>query len=85
MTNGFGIPTLRVLRAIDRYIQRNHYAPSSRDLVTETQVKSTSSVDYHLKILFAAGLIEKSPYIARSLAVTAAGKKMLDDVSTGRK
>ena len=62
--------TERVFRAIVAFRQEHDYSPSYRDLMALTGLRSSSSIDYHLRKLRAAGLIAREDGQARTIVVT---------------
>ena len=71
-----------VLLAIASYWETNCLAPSLRDLMAATGIRSTSGVNYHVKALVEDGLLTQ--YVApgahhscRNIALTPAGRDLL--------
>ncbi len=59
----------RVFQAIKKFIERNGYSPSYRDLQDALDLKSPASVWKHVEALRLAGYIEHSYNKGRSLAI----------------
>lgn len=59
----------RVFLAIKKFIERNGYSPSYRDLQDALDLKSPASVWKHVEALKAQGYIEHSYNKGRSLAI----------------
>ena len=55
-----------VLQAIETFWAEEGYSPSIRDIMEATSISSTSVVRYHIDRLEWAGVIERTPGIARS-------------------
>lgn len=58
--------TALVLQAIKAFWAENGFSPSIRDIGEATGVTSTSVIQYHLLRLEQAGLIKRTPRVARS-------------------
>ena len=66
-----GRPSLEVLQAIIQYkTDHDGLGPTVRELAVITNTASTSSIDYHLGRLEAAGLIQRDPVVSRAIRVT---------------
>jgi repressor LexA len=63
----------RLLGYISVWWQDHGYAPGVRDLVTAGDYSSTSVVAYHLDGLEAAGVIKRTPGVARSIVLAKRG------------
>lgn len=58
-----------ILKLIKKYIEKNGYSPTLRELCDLTKLKSTSSIYSHLNKLQEAGYIKKERGEARTLRV----------------
>jgi hypothetical protein len=58
-----------VLAFIQEHIRRVGIAPTTREIVQNTSIASTSSVDYHLARLAQAGKIRRLPNIGRGITL----------------
>jgi len=56
-----------ILHFIDRYIHDNGFPPTIRDIVSATNITSTSVVNYNLNKLVEAGFIERETFSSRGL------------------
>ncbi len=56
-----------ILNYIDRTIELNGYSPTVREICTAVNLKSTSTVQYHLDKLINLGILKKGKNISRSL------------------
>jgi repressor LexA len=56
-----------ILRFIDRYIHDNGFPPTIRDIVSATNITSTSVVNYNLNKLVEARFIERETFSSRGL------------------
>lgn len=61
---------------IDLYVQNHGCSPSVRDIAAGLSTRHTTPVHYHLKKLKEAGYVTWEPNKQRTLALTAAGKKL---------
>lgn len=71
-------PTLRqieVLNVIQRHQVARGFPPTIRELGTELGINSTNGVQCHLLLLAKKGLIERIRGSARTLKLTATGRK----------
>tara|TARA_Y100000589_G_C26953985_1_gene547706 strand:- start:130 stop:714 length:585 start_codon:yes stop_codon:yes gene_type:complete len=57
-----------ILDYINQKITTEGYSPSVREIAKAVNLKSTSSVQYHLDILIQKGLLSKKPNLSRSLS-----------------
>jgi len=64
----------RILRVIRSFGNVNGRPPSIRDLVDHLTIQSYGSMQYHLAVLKARGLIEWVGGAARTLTLTATGR-----------
>lgn len=64
----------RTLLDIARFQDAYHYPPTIRELATLAGNASTASVFLHVKNLEAQGLITRTPYASRTIALTTAGR-----------
>ena len=60
----------QVLKVIQQHSDKYGYSPSYRDICKETEITSTSMVNYYLKQLEEEGYIKREENISRSLNVT---------------
>lgn len=60
----------QVLKVIQQHTEEYGYSPSYRDICEETEITSTSMVNYYLKKLEEEGYIKREENISRSLNVT---------------
>ncbi len=56
-----------ILDFTHRFLQKNHYPPTVRDIVSGCQISSTSVVDYNLKILEQRGFIRRRREVSRGI------------------
>ncbi len=56
-----------IVRFMERYIERNGYPPTIRDIGEATDIPSTSVVNYNLNKLVDAGYVERSDRVSRGL------------------
>jgi len=69
---------LEVLRLIADHTATEGYPPSYRDLAAALRVSAHNTPREHVRALVAQGLLEPTtPRVARSLRVTAAGRRVL--------
>ena len=61
--------TAAVLQAIQAFWAEEGFSPSIRDVMDATGITSTSVVRYHLLKLEQAGVIERTPGVARSYVI----------------
>ncbi|GIV82082.1 MAG: hypothetical protein KatS3mg051_1436 [Anaerolineae bacterium] len=64
-----GDTTIAVWQAIAEYERWHGYAPSFRDLVELCGLSSTSVAEYHVNRLEAAGVVRRTPGIARGMVL----------------
>lgn len=68
----------RVLAAVARWIERRGYPPAYRELAGNDGLPvSASTICLHIRLLTAAGLLDREPRQARTLRVTPAGEAWL--------
>jgi repressor LexA len=60
-----------ILRFMDRYMQRQGYPPTIREIGEATNINSTSVVNYNLNKLVDAGYLERSDRVSRGLRIVA--------------
>lgn len=60
-----------ILRFMDRYMQKNGYPPTIREIGENTNINSTSVVNYNLNKLVDAGYLERSDRVSRGLRIVA--------------
>lgn len=68
---------LEVLAVIADYTEGHGYPPALADLRAALGVSSVHTVVCHLDALRRRGLVESTPRVARSLRLTAAGRRVL--------
>ena len=77
-----------ILNYIDNTIKRNGYSPTVREICEAVGLKSTSTVQYHLKKLIDLGFLNKSENISRSITSrtvdTKYGIPILGEISAGQ-
>ena len=77
-----------ILNYIDKTIKSNGYSPTVREICEAVGLKSTSTVQYHLKKLIDLGFLNKSENISRSITsrtvVTKYGIPILGEISAGQ-
>ena len=56
-----------ILKFIQHKIENEGYSPSIREIAEKVNLKSTSSVQYHLDNLIKKGLLSKKPNQSRTL------------------
>ncbi len=59
----------RVLEFVRTFTALNEYPPTVREIGNALNIASTNTVAYHLNQLEAAGLIERTPGLARGLKI----------------
>lgn len=64
-----GERTMRVFRFVAAYVKERGYAPPYRAIAAGCGLKSTSTVAYHLGLLFEAGYLAHERGRPRALAV----------------
>ena len=57
----------QIINFINRFISKNGYPPSIRDIQKGCNISSTSVVDYNLKILEERGIIERHAEVSRGI------------------
>lgn len=72
-----GVRTSVVLRQIALYIKKHGYSPTLRELMIQCELSSTSVVNHHVSKLIEKGYLTKDENSARTLKITAKGKKNL--------
>jgi repressor LexA len=70
----------QVLDVIQEYRAKHGYAPSYREICSQTDITSTSMVNYYLEQLEEMGYIERSENISRSLKIKRAAQEKVDQV-----
>ena len=77
-----------ILNYIDKTIKSNGYSPTVREICQAVGVKSTSTVQYHLKKLIDLGFLNKSENISRSITSRTVDSKygipILGEISAGQ-
>ena len=77
-----------ILNYIDKTIKSNGYSPTVREICEAVGLKSTSTVQYHLKKLIDLGFINKSENISRSITSRTIDSKygipILGEISAGQ-
>lgn len=64
----------QIISFIDRFISRNSYPPSIRDIQKGCSISSTSVVDYNLKILEERGIIQRHAEVSRGIRLLSRDK-----------
>ncbi len=70
----------QVLDVIQEYRAKHGYAPSYREICAQTDITSTSMVNYYLEQLEEMGYIERSENISRSLNIKVSAQEKVDQV-----
>ena len=77
-----------ILNYIDKTIKSNGYSPTVREICEAVGLKSTSTVQYHLKKLIDLGFLNKSENISRSITSRTIDSKygipILGEISAGQ-
>ena len=77
-----------ILNYIDKTINNKGYSPTVREICEAVGLKSTSTVQYHLKKLIELGFLNKSDNISRSITSKAVDAKfgipILGEISAGQ-
>ena len=77
-----------ILNYIDKTIKSNGYFPTVREICEAVGLKSTSTVQYHLKKLIDLGFLNKSENISRSITSRTVDSKygipILGEISAGQ-
>ena len=77
-----------ILNYIDKTIKSNGYSPTVREICEAVGLKSTSTVQYHLKKLIELGFLNKSENISRSITSRTVDSKygipILGEISAGQ-
>ena len=77
-----------ILNYIDKTIKSNGYSPTVREICEAVGLKSTSTVQYHLKKLIDLGFLNKSENISRSITSRTVDSKygipILGEISAGK-
>jgi len=77
-----------ILNFINKNIEIKGYSPTVREICNAVNLKSTSTVQYHLNKLINLGLLNKSKNISRSLQSNTLNKKysipILGEISAGQ-
>lgn len=63
-----------ILEFINRFLDRNGYPPSIRDIGSAVGISSTSVVNYNLKLLEREGFIARDPEVSRGLRLVGQGR-----------
>jgi repressor LexA len=58
---------LKIVEFIEEYRKNRYYSPSYREIRDGCDISSTSVVAYHLAVLEEEGVIERDPFIPRSV------------------
>jgi len=67
-----------VLEVIQKYRDKHGYAPSYREICAQTDITSTSMVNYYLEQLEEMGYIERSENISRSIKISEVAQEKVD-------
>lgn len=59
----------KIMDFLEEYQEKNHYAPSIREVGNYIGVDSTSLVDYYIRQLIDMGYLERDEHVSRSLRV----------------
>ncbi len=70
----------QVLDVIQRYSEKHGYAPSYREICAQTDITSTSMVNYYLEQLEEMGYIERVENISRSLQIKEKAQEKVNKV-----
>ena len=77
-----------ILNYIDKTINNKGYSPTVREICEAVSLKSTSTVQYHLKKLINLGYLNKSDNISRSITSRTVNKQhgipILGEISAGQ-
>ncbi len=77
-----------ILNYIDKIIKSNGYSPTVREICEAVGLKSTSTVQYHIKKLIDLGFLNKSENISRSITSRTVDSKygipILGEISAGQ-
>ena len=77
-----------ILNYIDKTIKSNGYSPTVREICEAVGLKSTSTVQYHIKKLIDLGFLNKSENISRSITSRTVDSKygipILGEISAGQ-
>lgn len=68
-----------ILNYIIHYIQKHGYSPSAREIGKAVGLKSTSSVQSHLRKMFATGALETDAPLGTPRAIRVPGYKFVCD------
>jgi len=68
----------QILEVIEDYRAEHGYAPSYREICSQTDITSTSMVNYYLEQLEEMGIIERQENISRSLKIRNAARKKVE-------
>jgi repressor LexA len=68
----------QILEVIENYRAENGYAPSYREICAQTDITSTSMVNYYLEQLEEMGYIERKENISRSLKIKRAAREKVE-------
>ena len=69
----------RIVSFIVDYISQNGYAPTAREIGEGVGLKSTSSVNYHMKQLFADGKLETDAPEGANRAIRVPGYRFVKE------
>ncbi|MCJ7733475.1 MAG: winged helix DNA-binding protein, partial [Anaerolineales bacterium] len=70
----------QVLDVIQDYTAKHGFAPSYREICAQTDITSTSMVNYYLEQLVEMGYIERSENISRSLQIKGTAREKVEKV-----
>ena len=70
-----------ILRAIANLSERQPWPPTVREIRDEADVSSVSVVSYNMRILERMGYLSLTPWIARGVVITGAGRLRLESLS----
>ncbi len=73
-----GVKTRRkILETIIEYIQVHGYSPTIREICDITGIKSTATVQIHMKVMFDRGILETDSGYGSSRAIRVPGYKFV--------
>ncbi|MEA2008990.1 MAG: transcriptional repressor LexA [Chloroflexota bacterium] len=70
----------QVLKVIQKHSEKYGYSPSYRDICEDTEITSTSMVNYYLKQLEEEGYVKREENISRSLNVTEKARRKFQEL-----
>ena len=70
-----------ILQAIGDLLDRQPWPPTVREIRDEAGVISVSVVSYNMRILERMGYLSLTPWIARGVVITGAGRLRLESLS----